>query len=191
MTDFSSDAWRSWLLARRQRSPKTTEFDVSAGRWYLAWLAGRGLAPAAVTSDVLAAFFADRMDAGLASSTLQKSYTAIQSLHAYLVDCGLSAADSTAAFQRPAELPRRSGPTIPLPVPTPEDVERAVEVARTKLAEAQKPAPRANQARRLALIETLWATGLETDEALHLPGAVATTDDDVIFVRPEEDLLPR
>jgi len=79
---------------------------------------------------------------------------------------GLSAADPTAGFERPAVLRRRSGPTVRLPVPTPENIERAAEVARTKRAETQKPVPRANQARRLALIETLWATGIETDEAL-------------------------
>jgi len=184
MTDFSFDDWNSWLLGQQRRSPKTTESYVSAGRRYVAWLADRGLGPAAVTPDVLSAFFAVLIEAGFASNTLQKSYTAIQSLHAYLVDRGLSAADPTVAFERPAALRRRSAPTIHLPVPTPEHVERAAEVARTKLAETQKPVPRANQARRLALLETLWATGMETDEALHLPGAVATTDDDVITVRP-------
>jgi len=184
MTDFSYDDWTAWLLVRQRRSPKTTESYVSAGRRYVAWLAERGLTPAAVTPDTLSAFFAELIESGFASNTLQKSHTAIQSLHAYLMDSGLSAADPTAAFERPAALRRRSGPTVRLPVPTPENIERAADVARTKLTETQKPVPRANQARRLALIETLWATGMETDEALHLPGAVATTDDDVITVRP-------
>jgi integrase/recombinase XerD len=106
------------------------------------------------------------MDAGYAEATLAHRRSVVRGLHGFLVAEELSTSNPTrdlAPMKRSAPLPY---------TPTIEEVDQLLEAAHRQASDASVGLYRqAGYARRAALLEVLYASGMRVSEAVHLPSS--------------------
>jgi integrase/recombinase XerD len=178
-------------LARLWLDALSTELGAAAGTidtytddldCYLAWLDGKGLGLDDVGLDHVRDYIADLDVRGYAGSTVARRITVIRSLHRFLIVEELGSRDPTStmpAMKRPRKLPF---------VLSLAETEALLETAHTLAADPSVGIYRqAGYARRAALFETLYASGMRISEALSLPSDAARPGTRMLMVRGKGD----
>jgi len=149
---------------------------------YLAWLAEKGFSLADVGLEHIRDYIADLDRRGYAGSTVARRITVVRNLHRFLIAEDLGSTDPTStmpAMRRPRKLPF---------VLSIEETEALLETAHTLAADPSVGLYRqAGYARRAALFETLYASGMRISEALALPSDAARPGTRMLLVRGKGD----
>ncbi|KAB0265509.1 tyrosine recombinase [Microvirga brassicacearum] len=147
-------------------------------RCYLAWLATAQLGLNAVTVDRIHDYITSLDDRGLAQTTVARRLTVVRSLHRFLIAEDLGVGDPTATMapmRRPQKLP------VVLSV---DETAALLETAHRLAADPTVGLYRqAGYARRAALFETLYASGLRISEAVSLPSDAAPARTQMMMIR--------
>jgi integrase/recombinase XerD len=181
-----TELWLDALAAERgtaASSLKTYRRDVAC---YLGWLGARALA--GVTRADMTAYLADLDRRALSHATISRRRSVANGLHRFMVAEGLAAGNPAAELQpmkRPARLPFTPGI---------EAVERLIETAHALARDGSVGLYRqAGYARRAALLETLYASGMRVSEAVTRPAGAVKPGTRMIHVRGKggkERLVP-
>lgn len=164
-------------LAQLWLDALSTELGASAGTiatytddltCYLDWLDDNKLRLDGISLEQVRAYIGDLDTRGYAGSTIARRITVVRGLHRFLVAEDLGSNDPTSlmsAMRRPKKLP------FVLSVP---ETEALLETAHRLAADPSFGLYRqAGYARRAALFETLYASGMRVSEALALPSNAA------------------
>jgi integrase/recombinase XerD len=163
--------WLDALAAERGAAPGTLDTYGDDLACYLGWLAeqneGAGLALADVHREHIARYLAHLDDArGYAHATVGHRRSVVRSLHRFLISEGLASQDpllEVAPMKRPRRLPY---------TPTMAEVDWLLDTAHAQAADASVGLYRqAGLARRAALFEVLYASGMRVSEAVRLPAS--------------------
>ena len=178
-------------LAQLWLDALATELGASAGTLdtytddltcYLAWLDEQALGLDAVTLARVRDYIAHLDQRGYAGSTIARRITVVRGLHRFLIAEELGASDPTAtlsSMRRPRKLPFVLSIT---------ETEALLETAHTLAADPSVGLYRqAGYARRAALFETLYASGMRISEALSLPSDAARPGTRMLLVRGKGD----
>ena len=139
--------------------------DITA---YLAWLAGRAIAPLRIGRIDFRAYLADLTEAGLARSSLQRKISTVHAFHRYLVREGHLAADPLFGVSSPKKAKR-------LP--------RVLEDSDIALLLDAPPADTPQGLRDRAMLELLYAGGLRVSELVRLDLGALNLEDRIVVVR--------
>lgn len=145
---------------------------------YQQFLAGQGSVFERAGSDVVRAYLVDLDDRGFAASTAARRLSVVRQFHQFLFGEGIRGDDPTGTIEgprRPARLPM---------VLSEQDVDRLIEAARiaTELSDVSD-SQKLRNARLLALLELLYATGLRVSELVALPRAAIRGETPYFTVR--------
>src|ERR687894_186508 len=164
-------------LAQLWLDALATELGAAAGtiktytddlNCYLSWLEAQNLGLQGVTLEQLRDYITDLDQRGYAGSTIARRITVVRGLHRFLIAEDLGSNNPTAtmpAMRRPRKLPF---------VLSIDETEALLETAHALAADASVGLYRqAGYARRAALFETLYASGMRISEALSLPSDAA------------------
>jgi integrase/recombinase XerD len=158
--------WLDALAAERGAAAGTLATYGDDLACYLGFLADRDLALSDVRVDHVRAYFAHLDSWGYAETTFAHRRSVVRTLHRFLIAEELAAADPTidlAPMKRERRLPY---------TPTIDEVDRLLETAHAQAADASVGLYRqAGYARRAALLETLYASGMRVSEAVTLPAS--------------------
>ncbi|MEP9379512.1 site-specific tyrosine recombinase XerD [Aquabacter sp. CN5-332] len=141
-----------------------------------AFLAGRGEAVLTAGTPVLRAYLADLTERGFKSTTVARRLSAVRQLYRFLYAEGHRGDDPAAVLEGP-----KRGRPLPK-VMTVDDVNRLIETAHARAAEAGKPGEKLRRLRVVCIVEMLYATGLRISELAALPASAARTRADAIIV---------
>jgi integrase/recombinase XerD len=168
-----------------------TELGASAGtihtytddlNCYLAWLGEKSLRLDEVGLEHVRDYIAALDQRGYAGSTIARRITVIRNLHRFLIAEELGSRDPTStmpAMKRPRKLPF---------VLSIAETETLLETAHMLAADSSVGLYRqAGYARRAALFETLYASGMRISEALSLPSDAARPGTRMLMVRGKGD----
>jgi integrase/recombinase XerD len=163
------EAFIEMLSAERGAARNTLEAylrDLSA---YGAHLSGRGRDYLAATADDIRAYMGALEGSGLAASTQARHLSAIRQFHRFLFSEGRRGDDPTSTVASP-RLKR------PLPkIMSVEEVGRLIARARAEAHSVDAKGPNGLAAvRMLALLETIYATGMRVSELVSLPASAAS-----------------
>ncbi|WP_230532369.1 tyrosine recombinase [Microvirga roseola] len=149
---------------------------------YLAWLDENSLKLDEVGLEQVRAYIADLDTRGYAGSTIARRITVVRNLHRFLITEELGSRDPTStmpAMRRSRKLPF---------VLSMSETEALLETAHTLAADPSVGLYRqAGYARRAALFETLYASGMRISEALSLPSGSAPPGTRMLLVRGKGD----
>jgi integrase/recombinase XerD len=178
-------------LAQLWLDALATELGASAGtintytddlNCYLASIGDKGLGLNDVGLEHVRDYIADLDQRGYAGSTIARRITVIRNLHRFLIAEELGSRDPTStmpAMKRPRKLPF---------VLSIAETEALLETAHTLAADPSVGLYRqAGYARRAALFETLYASGMRISEALSLPSDAARPGTRMLMVRGKGD----
>jgi integrase/recombinase XerD len=139
--------------------------------YYLRFLRGRRLPVERVDAAVIAAYLEHLNAAGFADRTIEGRRAVIRGLHRFLMSEGIATADPTselAPVRRVLKLPT---------VLSVAEVNQLLSTAHALVDQPlHRPLVRASYARRAALLETLYASGMLISEAVRLPARAAQTN---------------
>jgi integrase/recombinase XerD len=168
-----------------------TELGASAGtiatytddlNCYLAWLDENGLRLNDVGLEQIRDYISALDQRGYAGSTMARRITVARGLHKFLIAEELGSRDPTSnlsTMRRPRKLPFVLSIT---------ETEELLETAHTLAADPSVGLYRqAGYARRAALFETLYASGMRISEALSLPSDAAPPGTRMLLVRGKGD----
>jgi integrase/recombinase XerD len=137
-----------------------------------------GRTVAAATTDDLRDYLSGLGRRGFAASSVARRLSALRQLYRFLYAEGHRADDPAAVLEGP-----KRGRAIPK-IPSVQDVERLLMVARDALADAERPPlERLRAARLTCLLEVLYASGLRVSELVALPASAARRDARMLMVR--------
>jgi integrase/recombinase XerD len=180
--------WLDALAAERGATAGTLDTYGDDLACYLGFLAERRLALPDVTVEHVRDYLARLDERGYAEATLAHRRSVVRSLHRFLIVEELATRDPTvevAPMKRPKRLPH---------TPTVHEVDRLLETAHAQAADASVGLYRqAGYARRAALLETLYASGMRVTEAVTLPAAAVGTKARAMTIRAKggkERLVP-
>ena len=178
-------------LAQLWLDALATELGASAGtidtytddlNCYLAWLDENGLRLNDVGLEQIRDYIAALDQRGYAGSTMARRITVARGLHKFLIAEELGSRDPTSnlsTMRRPRKLPFVLSIT---------ETEALLETAHTLAADPSVGLYRqAGYARRAALFETLYASGMRISEALSLPSDAAPPGTRMLLVRGKGD----
>ncbi len=178
-------------LAQLWLDALATELGASAGtihtytddlNCYLAWLGEKSLRLDKVGLEHVRDYIAALDQRGYAGSTIARRITVIRNLHRFLIAEELGSRDPTStmpAMKRPRKLPF---------VLSIAETETLLETAHMLAADSSVGLYRqAGYARRAALFETLYASGMRISEALSLPSDAAPAGTRMLLVRGKGD----
>ena len=178
-------------LAQLWLDALTTELGASAGtidtytddlNCYLVWLDENSLRLDDVGLEHIRDYIATLDQRGYAGSTIARRITVARGLHKFLIAEELGSRDPTStmpAMKRPRKLPF---------VLSIAETEALLETAHTLAADPSVGLYRqAGYARRAALFETLYASGMRISEALSLPSDAARPGTRMLMVRGKGD----
>jgi integrase/recombinase XerD len=178
-------------LAQLWLDALATELGASAGTLdtytddltcYLAWLEDQDLGLDEVTLERVRDYIAHLDQRGYAGSTVARRITVVRGLHRFLIAEDLGATDPTATLSR-----MRRSRKLPFVLSIAE-TEALLETAHTLAADPSVGLYRqAGYARRAALFETLYASGMRISEALSLPSDAAPAGTRMLLVRGKGD----
>lgn len=178
-------------LAQLWLDALATELGASAGtidtytddlNCYLAWLDENGLRLNDVGLEQIRDYISALDQRGYAGSTMARRITVARGLHKFLIAEELGSRDPTSnlsTMRRPRQLPFVLSTT---------ETEALLETAHTLAADPSVGLYRqAGYARRAALFETLYASGMRISEALSLPSDAAPPGTRMLLVRGKGD----
>ncbi|WP_445503373.1 tyrosine recombinase [Microvirga sp. G4-2] len=178
-------------LAQLWLDALATELGASAGtidtytddlNCYLAWLDENSLGLNDVGLEQVRDYIADLDQRGYAGSTVARRITVVRGLHRFLITEELGSRDPTStmsAMRRPRKMPF---------VLSIAETEALLETAHKLAADPSMGLYRqAGYARRAALFETLYASGMRISEALSLPSDAAPPGTRMLLVRGKGD----
>jgi integrase/recombinase XerD len=178
-------------LAQLWLDALATELGASAGtidtytddlNCYLAWLDENGLRLNDVGLEQIRDYISALDQRGYAGSTMARRITVARGLHKFLIAEELGSRDPTSnlsTMRRPRKLPF---------VLSIAETEALLETAHTLAADPSVGLYRqAGYARRAALFETLYASGMRISEALSLPSDAAPSGTRMLLVRGKGD----
>jgi integrase/recombinase XerD len=178
-------------LAQLWLDALATELGASAGtidtytddlNCYLAWLDENGLRLNDVGLEQIRDYISALDQLGYAGSTMARRITVARGLHKFLIAEELGSRDPTSnlsTMRRPRKLPFVLSIT---------ETEALLETAHTLAADPSVGLYRqAGYARRAALFETLYASGMRISEALSLPSDAAPPGTRMLLVRGKGD----
>ncbi|GEO16137.1 tyrosine recombinase [Microvirga aerophila] len=149
---------------------------------YLGWLEDQQLGFDEVTLERVRDYIAHLDQRGYAGSTIARRITVVRGLHRFLIAEELGSRDPTATMttmKRPRKLPF---------VLSVDETEALLETAHALAADPSVGLYRqAGYARRAALFETLYASGMRISEALSLPSDAARPGTRMLLVRGKGD----
>ena len=158
--------WLDALSAEKGSSGNTLKAYTDGLGCYLSWLEERGLRLADVRTDDVLGYIGDLDSRGYAEATVRHRRTVARSLHRFLLAEGYAAADPTFRFEPGKRLQK-----LPF-VLSMEEVDRLIDTAHAFAAdESEGLFKQAGLARRAALFETLYASGMRVSEAITLPAS--------------------
>src|ERR687898_744077 len=174
--------WLDALATELGAAAGTIETYTDDLNCYLTWLEGQNLELQGVTLERVRDYMTDLDQRGYAGSTVARRITVIRGLHRFLIAEDLGSNNPTAtmpAMCRPRKLPF---------VLSIDETEALLETAHTLAADASVGLYRqAGYARRAALFETLYASGMRISEALSLPSDAARPGTRMLMVRGKGD----
>ena len=163
------EAYLEMLVAERGVSANTLDAYRRDLREFAAFAAAKDLAPEDAGTDDIRAFIAAQTVAGMSPRTVARRLSALRQFFSFLFAEGVRADDPTAAVDGP-----RRGRSLP----------KVLSVAEVdELLVAARARPGADGARLVALLETLYATGLRVSELVSLPLAAVSRDQRFLIVR--------
>jgi integrase/recombinase XerD len=178
-------------LAQLWLDALTTELGAAAGtidtytddlNCYLTWLDENSLGLDAVSLEQIRDYIAALHGRGYAGSTVARRITVVRGLHKFLIAEELGSRDPTSnlsSMKRPRKLPF---------VLSVAETEALLETAHALAADPEVGLYRqAGYARRAALFETLYASGMRISEALSLPSDAAPAGTRMLLVRGKGD----
>ncbi|MDR1713190.1 MAG: tyrosine recombinase XerD [Coriobacteriales bacterium] len=143
-----------YLAVEKGASPLTIEAYQRDLKRYIRWLSSEGVrTPEDIRREAIGLFLGELRDVGLAPASIERSASAIKSLHRFLVREGLATDDPTATLHLP-----KVPDTLPLTL----SIQQAA-----SLLDQQFPDGPAGQRDR-ALLETLYGCGLRVSELSNL-----------------------
>lgn len=183
-----AELWLDALSAERGSSPNTLEAYRSDLEKYVGWLSSRKRSFRNATSDDAVSFIASLEDRGYAETSLRRIRSTVKSLHAFLAAEGHCETNPTIDFAR---LPKiRSIPHVM----SMKDVDLLLEEAHRRALDLNVGVRRqAGYARRAALLETMYASGMRVSEAVSLPAKYIKPDVKALIIEgkgKKERLVP-
>ena len=163
------EAYLEMLVAERGVAANTLDAYRRDLRDFAAFAAARGLAPEDSGTDDIRAFVAAQTVAGMSPRTVARRLSVLRQFFSFLFAEGIRADDPTAAVDGP-----RRGRSLPK-VLSVDEVDELLAAARAR--------PGAEGVRLVALLETLYATGLRVSELVSLPLAAVSRDQRFLIVR--------
>lgn len=165
------ELWLDALSAERGISTNTMSAYRSDLDKYLAWLASAKLTiPTASSSDVTD-FLQSIDEKGYAEKSMRRIRSTVRSVHTFLSNEGYCEKNPTIDFARLKDI--RSLPYVMSMT----DVDQLLATAQRQAADTSVgPRRQAGYARRLALFETMYASGMRVSEAVSLP---------IKFIKPD------
>ena len=180
--------WLDALAAESGAAPATLITYGDDLACYLGFLAECRLALADVTVEHVRDYLAHLDRRGYAEATLAHRRSVVRTLHRFLIAEGLATREPTSdlgRLKRPARLPY---------TPTIDEVDRLLETAHNQAADGSVGLYRqAGYARRAALFEFLYASGMRISEAVNLPASAAARNARAMTIRGKggkERLVP-
>jgi len=174
--------WLDALATELGAAAGTIETYTDDLNCYLTWLEAQNLGLQGVTLEQVRDYMTDLDQRGYAGSTIARRITVVRGLHRFLIAEDLGSNNPTAtmpAMRRPRKLPF---------VLSIDETEALLETAHTLAADASVGLYRqAGYARRAALFETLYASGMRISEALSLPSDAARPGTRMLLVRGKGD----
>lgn len=188
MSRFRLEAFLEMLSVERNAAANTLESYRRDLEDLAAFLTDRGVALDKATTDDLRAYLADLAARGFAASSSARRLSAIRQFHKFLQSERIRADDPCLALDSPRK-------ARPLPkVLSVDEMARLLATARARATDAALDGQqRLRAARLVALVETLYASGLRVSELIALPASAARTDARALIVRGKggkERLVP-
>jgi integrase/recombinase XerD len=176
------ELWIEALAAERGIADNTFEAYGDHLDCYFRFLDARGLALDQVDRQVVADYLQYLLKVGYADKTIEGRRATIRGLHRFLISDGIKLDDPTSQLP-----PMRRTQKLPTVLSVAE-VDQLLNSAHA-LAERRSKGlfTQASLARRAALLETLYATGLRISEACRLPAAAARTKVKHLLIRGKGD----
>lgn len=173
-----AEMWLAAILSENGVSLGTADTYRDDLNDYLEWLNDRSLSLVDVRYENLVEYLGHLIGRGLEETTLAKKRSVVRSFHRFLLSEGYASADPSAqleAMKRGRSLPH----TISM-----EEVDRLLDTAHAKAADVSlSPFAQASHARRAALLETIYASGMRVSEAVSLTRAALADGARSIFIR--------
>ena len=181
-------AFLAMMAAERGAARNTLDAYARDLDDYTTFLAGEGSGPLDADTAAVRRYLSDLATRGLKASSAARRLSAVRQLHKFLYGEGLRPDDPTGTLTGP-----RRGRPLPKVMGLPE-VDRLLATAAEGIDDAARPfAERIRAARLVALLETLYATGLRVSELVSLPASAARVREGLIGVRGKggrERLVP-
>src|SRR5580704_14524403 len=176
------ELWIEALAAKRGVADNTFEAYGDHLDCYFRFLDVRGLDVDHVNVQVIADYLQHLHMAGYADKTIEGRRAVIRGLHRFLISEGIKSDDPTSLL--PPMRRRQKLPTV-LSVA---EVDQLLNTAHALAAQRTKGLfTQASHARRAALLETLYASGMRVSEAISLPARAARTNTGQLLIKGRGD----
>ncbi len=176
---FLSDleSFLEMMSAERGASPNTLSSYRRDIEDYAGFLAGRRQNVRTATTADMRAYMAALEARGFAASSAARRLSAIRQLHRFLFAEGIRTDDPSGIIAGP-----KRKPALPK-IMSEAEVDRLMDEAEAAVGRADTPAKALKAARLVALLETLYASGLRVSELVGLPASAARPDLRMLMVR--------
>lgn len=176
------ELWLEAMAAERGAADATLQAYGIDLDCYFRFLAARGLFVAEVPKEVVSEYLGYLNSIGYADTTVEGRRAVIRALHRFLLSEQIATDDPTTEM---APMRRRQRLPTVLSVA---DVNRLLDIAHGLADDASVGLfKRAGYARRVALLETLYASGMRVSEAVSLPARAARTKVAHLLIRGKGD----
>ncbi|MEZ5881812.1 MAG: site-specific tyrosine recombinase XerD [Nitratireductor sp.] len=166
-----AESFLEMMSAERGASRNTMEAYRRDIQRYLGFVAGAGSDCTRCGSETVRRFLAEVSASGAAASTQARILSSVRQFHKFLYGDGLRGDDPTAVVDAP-----KQGRPLPK-ILSIEEVDRLIAVAEAQAARRDgSPGGVLRRLRMLALLETLYASGLRVSELIALPRTAARGD---------------
>ncbi|MBZ9937392.1 site-specific tyrosine recombinase XerD [Mesorhizobium sp. BR1-1-16] len=176
---FLSDleSFLEMMSAERGASPNTLSSYRRDVEDYAGFLARRKSNIRSADAAALRAYLAELEARGYAASSAARRLSAIRQLHRFLFAEGIRKDDPSGIIAGP-----KRKPALPK-IMSEAEVDRLLETAEAAVGQAETPSAALRAARLVALLETLYASGLRVSELVALPASAARPDLRMLMVR--------
>ncbi len=171
------ESFLEMMSAERGASPNTLSSYRRDVEDYAGFLARRRSNVRSATAADLRAYMSELESRGYAASSAARRLSAIRQLHRFLYAEGIRTDDPSGIIAGP-----KRKPALPK-IMSEAEVGRLLDEAEASVARAEKPADALRAARLVALLETLYASGLRVSELVALPASAARPDLRMLMVR--------
>jgi integrase/recombinase XerD len=176
------ELWLEAFAAERGAADGTLKAYGEYLDFYLKFLGERGLTVGEVTQDIIRDYLGYLGSIGYADKTIEGRRAVVRALHQFLLSEKITADDPTIQM---APMRRQQR------LPTVLSVAEVTRLLDTTHAQAENPSvslfKRASFARRAALLETIYASGMTVSEAVSLPARAARTKVPHLLIRGKGD----